>query len=814
MLCTDCRLHKDSKINCMKGDGPSRADMLFLGEAPGEEEERTGKPFVGRAGQFQDRHIFRGAGITRAHVRITNAVRCRPKNNKTPGPNEIAACRRHLDAEVAKVKPKVIVLLGNVPLYSVVPMPKKDNAEKKYQGKVTGITKWRGNLMWHDKYQCWVMPTFHPSGLSRDFNMGSRYRLEQTIADVEEAERAVGRAKPVYKYPETELVDDPRRAIAVLTQMCKSKVIGLDLETEDFDPWSCDIIGASMSNDGIKGYFILWDVILKSEFATKLFKRLCAEDKPLKVFHNAGFDVRFLRVKGIQVSRLYRDTMIMAHLHDENFYKGLKPLTWRHLTFGGYELPLEEYMRAQKRRSYKGVPSEIMAPYAGLDACATFQLFHKFEPLLREESTLPLFSHILMPTRDVMTSAEIHGFKTDPEYAKSLNSKCDVAREALLKDIYKAAGGEFNLKSPKQMSAVLYKKMKLPVVAKSKTGNPSCSKKALEILSKHKRGAIVKDILSARYVVDQQTKFIKLAFAGVVHQRYNLAGTGTGRSSCSDPGLHNIPKDRIVRAIFRASLGNVLVCADGKSMELRMLAACCGEPALLKAFEEGRDLHNWVFNLMFHKPSDYIPTQEERFIAKAINFGLIYGRGPRSLAETLKCSEEQARRYIDLYFRTFPRAKQFLIDNVKEARALGYAVTFFGRRRRLPELRHDMNEPKRKAERQANNMVMQSPAADATYMALTRIARALRARGLKAVIIHTVHDCVIVDTPKAEVAIVKKIILGAFSKPIKVLPVKIEAGVEVEERWGLHNDSRLYGILEKYVDVSDLPKKLTEKKAA
>jgi uracil-DNA glycosylase family 4 len=813
MRCEDCKLYKDSKINCIKGEGPLHADILFVGEAPGEDEERTGRPFVGRAGSFLDRHVFRGAGIDRSSVRLTNAIRCRPKNNKTPGTSEIKKCRHHLEAEIAKVKPKVIVLLGNVPLYSVVPMPQRDDAEKKYQGKAGGITKWRGNLLWHHKYQCWVMPTFHPAGLARDFNMGSRYRLDQTIADIEEATKAVGRKPPVYKYPKAHLVDNSRLAIITLQAMRMADFIGFDIETEDFDPWTSDVLGVSMSKDDENGYYITWDAISQNADALRLFKKLCEEEKPLKILHNAAFDVKFLKInRGIPFARVYKDTMIAAHLQDENFYKGLKPLTWRHLCFGGYEQPLEEYKSEHKLRNFKGVPVEVIYPYSCCDAVATRQLYQKLNPILKAEHTAPLFDNVLMPVRDVMTNAEIHGFKTDPVYAHALNDKCDVAREKLLGDIYKSAGGEFNLRSPKQMGEVLFKKLKLPVVMKSKTGNPSCSKKALQILAKHKRGAIVQDILSARYITDQQTKFIKLAFGGEVHQKYNLAGTQTGRTSCSDPGLHNIPKDRIVRAIFVPSKGNVLVCADAKSAELRMLAACSGEEELIKAFDEGRDLHTWVYNLMFHKPEDYVPTQEQRFIAKAINFGLIFGRGPVSLAETLGCTTGKAAEYIDLWFDTFPKAKQFLKDNITETKENGYAVTFFGRRRRLPEIYSDNRESQRKAERQANNMVMQSPAADCTYVALNRIDQAIRDNELEARIIHTVHDCVVLDCPKKEVKIVSQIILTAFAKQIKVLPIKMEAEVEVEARWGLHNDSRLYEILGKYVDVSTLPTKL--KKAA
>jgi DNA polymerase-1 len=805
--CEDCKLCTYSKINCIKGEGPLTADMLFVGEAPGEDEEKSGRPFVGRAGSFLDRHVFRGSGIERSSIRLSNAIRCRPKNNKTPGTSEIKLCRHHLEAEIERIKPKVIVLLGNVPLYSLIPMPKKDNAEKKYQGKATGITKWRGNLIWSHKHLCWIMPTFHPSGLMRDFNMGSRYRLDQTIADIEEAEKAIGRSAPEYTYPTSYLVNTPEMVIKIISLMMKSKVIGFDIETEDLD-FSSEILGVSVSDQDDRGYYLTWGAISQSEKTIKLFKELCSMDSPLKIIHNAAFDTRFIRMKGLPFTRVYKDTMLMAHLQDENFYKGLKPLTWRHLCFGGYEQPLEEYKADHKLRNFKGIPVEVIYPYSALDAVAARQLYFKLRPILEKERSIQLYDNVLMPVREVMTSAEIQGFRTDPKYAKKLDDKCEIVRVKLTDNIYKAAGGEFNLKSPKQLGDVLFKKMKLPVVAKTKKGKPSCSKKALQILSKHKKGAIIQDILSARYILDQQKKFIKLAYAGIVNQKYNLAGTQTGRTSCSDPGLHNIPKDRVVRAIFIPGSGNVLVCADAKSAELRMLAACSGEPALLKAFREGKDLHTWVFNLMSHKSMDYVPTQEERFIAKAINFGLIYGRGPKSLAETLGCSVEKAQNYIDLYFKTFPRAKEFLDSNVRDARRKGYVETFFRRRRRLPEIHSDQGEIASKARRQANNMVMQSPAADITYVALVRIDMEIRKRGLEARIIHTVHDCVVVDTPKNEVKEISLIILDAFSKPIKVVPINMEAEIEIEKRWGLHNDSRLYNILKEWVDVSDLPEKL------
>ena len=193
--CTLCkRLCKFSRINCIDGYGPEEADLMFVGEAPGTDEAEQGVPFVGKVGKFLHRHIFRGAGIDADSVRLSNAVRCQPPKKKggqqgTPTIAEIRNCHDFLRDEIELVKPKVIVALGNVPLHSLIPIHRKRDPEEadsphwKYQGAVSGITKWRGKVLWHPIYKCYVVPTFHPSAVMRDFEGGVQYRLESVVRE-------------------------------------------------------------------------------------------------------------------------------------------------------------------------------------------------------------------------------------------------------------------------------------------------------------------------------------------------------------------------------------------------------------------------------------------------------------------------------------------------------------------------------------------------------------------------------------------------------------------------------------------------------
>lgn len=806
----------------MQGQGPKHADIVFVGEAPGEEEDKAGIPFIGRAGRFLKRHVFRGAGVDESEVFITNAVRCRPPNNKTPSMVEIRNCFPHLEEELKRIQPKVIVALGNVPLHSLLPIHRKkrdpeeaEDTRWKYQAAVSGITRWRGKLMWHPIFKCYVIPTFHPSALARDFNQGVQFRLKQTIADVEEAVRASHREPPKVVPVKTDYITDPGKAAEILERAIKAPFVAYDIETEGFDPNEDSLWGFSVSFEPYKGYYISWDVMNHHKSLRTLFAAFIQNSKQTKILHNVEFDDRFMQTKFSTLPPLaypYVDTMIAASLLDENFGKGLKELVWRYLHYGGYEQEFDEWKEKHKK-GWKKPDDPIekremekkMSVYGSTDAACTFLLWKKFEPMLDEQDLMPLFKKVSMPVRRVMTSAEVAGFRIDLDRAKKLKQRCENAQKLLTKKMFKYAGEKFNERSPVQLSKIFYDKLNTlndPEeygIARNKRGF-STDATSLEILALKGKGQgkkLAQVLVDLRFINSQVSKFIDPIIKNVwddgrIHTRYNSTGTVTGRTSCSNPGIHNVPRDKTIRSLFVASEGHQLVEADLARAELAILAAYCGDENLIKALEG--DPHSEVIKMMFNKPADYKPSEDERFVGKSINFGLVYGRGPVSLAAVLGCSVEQAMEYIRLYFERLPKVKKFLELNIKRSIKRGYALSLFKRRRRLPDLKSDNVPEQRKAERQANNSVIQSAAADYTYIGLIRVAVEIAKRGLHAKIIHTVHDCVIVDAPKSEVKEVAAIVKECFERPVKAVPVRMKIDVAIVNAWGEHNDSKL-GVL-------------------
>lgn len=810
------RLCTFSKVNCASGRGKKTAAVMLVGEAMGRtEEEAGGVPFIGDAGMFLENRILRAVGLRRDELFMTNAVRCRPPQNKTPTVNEVRNCRSYLVKEIKRIKPKVIILLGNVPLNSaLVLFKKRKEEEEKKSGGISGITKWRGKVIWHNEFNCWVVPTFHPSHLRRltqGRNLLANLSYKNALDDFELALSCVDKDIPTDNNPKTRLLTKYSEFSHLLNKMLDSDYYAFDTETTGLDVYKDKITGASFANSVKGGYYLDWKLVLGKKSLRKRFQELLLSKANKKILHNGSFDVKMLANGGFKVSNGYYDTMIASHLVDENFPKGLKDNTWRYLTFGGYELELDQYIRDNKV-GYGDVPIDIMAPYGAKDAVATYRLykgtetFEGFESIMKKENTYDIYTKICMPVRPVLDRIELRGIKWDKERAVLLEGKMEKLMSKVENKIYKVVGHKFNINSRPQLSKVLYDELKLKSFKVTKTKQRSTAKDVIESFkkqTKNRRGSLVAHLLSdSSYLKKQRSTFVKGLYKfvdsnGRIHANYNSTGTVTGRLSCSNPSLHNIPRDEVIRTLFIAEEGRSLICADIKSAELRVLAAYSGEEALIDAFRRNIDIHTQTYRIMFGTAPDYVPTDDERMLAKAINFGLVYGRGPKSLAETLNVSIERAKKLIEQYFYRLPKVKKFLRDNIRFAHRYGYVVSLFGRRRRLPEIHSDDYAIMSSVERQANNSIIQSVAADYTYIGACRVERAFKERRLDAFLVHTVHDCVISSVEDFYVEKAKKLVKFNLERPIKAIPVKMEVDLHVTKRWGEGGDSKVREVMQR-----------------
>jgi len=803
--CNACpKLCDNSSSVCMEGEGPTTARILVVGENPSTYDDELNRPFIDSYGQYLREVILVSAGIPESAVRFTNAVRCVPPGAKTPSVTEIKRCRAYLEYEIRKIKPAVIVAMGNVPLASLMQFFYKGGAEegtaKKQESKVSGIGRWQGKAVWLQEFNCWLVPTYTLRDCETKKRGFSTYLTGLVTKDLKKAYDLSKRDAPEAKLPASVYVETEKMALQVLSRMATSGEFSFDIETGGVGrTLNKYIIGCSFSDSPTIGYYFDWAVIEKHKAVFAAFKKLLTGKEYFKVMHNGAYEVRILTiVYGIALNSVkYFDTMIAAHLVDENFSKRLKDLAWVYTMFGGYDTPLEKYKQDNRiKEDYSKIPVELLIPYGAYDAIATWIIYQKLKPLLKSEGVESVFSKVAMPVRRVMSDAEINGMCVDVERAREMGELCTKTIEKLETEIYRCAGREFNIGSPAQLQSVLYKELGF-VPLKETKGGYSADSDSIEYIATQKDSDIAKFLMDRAYVSTMLGTHIGQAINYAwpedsrVHTNYNVTGAVTGRCSASMPSLQNVPADKLVRSLYIASPGNLLVEADLKSAEMATIAAISGEATFLKAFENGLDVHSETYRKMYNLPDDYVCSKLERRKAKSINFGLVYGMTVVGLAQGLGCSVEEAQAFMDLYFKQLPRIAKWMQDQKKLVKRDGYVVSVFGRKRRLPLGLSDQWGDIGRAERQAMNSPIQSGAADYAYVGLIRLRQSILQEQMRGMIVHTVHDCVVTDTPEEEADKMSELIRVAFETPVKAMPVKMKVDAEMNKRWGQKNESRL-----------------------
>jgi DNA polymerase-1 len=359
----------------------------------------------------------------------------------------------------------------------------------------------------------------------------------------------------------------------------------------------------------------------------------------------------------------------------------------------------------------------------------------------------------------------------------------------LTKKIYEIAGGEFNINSPKQLSEVLFEKLKLPVVKRTKTGVSTDEEVLTKLASKH---PLPESLLEYRELSKLKSTYVDTlpslvnAKTGKVHTSFNQAVTQTGRLSSSDPNLQNIPIKteegrRIRKAFVPSGKGNILISADYSQIELRIVAHLSGDKHLIKAFKEGLDIHTFTASLVFGVAEKEV-TPEMRNMAKTVNFGIIYGMSPYGLSQSLKIEVDKAKEFIDSYFERYPDVKIYLEGLIEAARENGFVTTLLGRRRYIPEINSQDIRIRQFAERTAINAPIQGSAADIIKVAMIAIQEKIEKKHLKSRMILQVHDELVFDAVKAEEKEMIVIVKEGMENVIK-LKVPVEAHLEAGSNW-------------------------------
>ena len=422
------------------------------------------------------------------------------------------------------------------------------------------------------------------------------------------------------------------------------------------------------------------------------------------------------------------------------------------------------------------------------EAYAAFASSEVLEEKLKKEEMWKLFTEIEMPLVFTLFHMEQNGVRVEAEELKSYGEQLGGKIVQLEKEIYELAGEEFNINSPKQLGVVLFEHLSLPNGKKTKTGYST----AADVLDKLAPDyPIVAKILEYRQLAKLKSTYADGLAVFIheddhrIHGKFNQTVTATGRISSTEPNLQNIPArvelGRLIRKVFVPEEGYVFVDADYSQIELRVLAHCSGDAALIEAYREAKDIHRITASQVFHTPFDEV-TDLQRRNAKAVNFGIVYGISSFGLSQDLSITRKEATEYIDRYFETYPGIKKFLDDAVAHAKEQGYVVTLFGRRRPVPELSSSNFMQRQFGERVAMNSPIQGTAADIMKIAMIAVDKELRMRNMKSRLVLQVHDELLIETWKEEEEEVREILKEGMMHAAD-LSVPLEIDMHSGKNW-------------------------------
>lgn len=415
-------------------------------------------------------------------------------------------------------------------------------------------------------------------------------------------------------------------------------------------------------------------------------------------------------------------------------------------------------------------------------ACALWQLYPKLQERLEQEEVATVFYEIEMPLIPILAEMEWYGVRVDAPYLQELSAQLQAQMERVAQEIYALAGEEFNIGSPKQLGAVLFEKLGLPVVKKTKTGYSTDAEVLQTLAAQH---PIVPKIVEYRELSKLRSTYAEALpklvnpVTGRIHTKLNQTVTATGRLSSSEPNLQNIPirteAGRAIRRAFIADEGYSLLSLDYSQIELRILAHMSQDPMLLKAFEHGEDTHAATASILFGVPIEQV-AKEMRRRAKTVNYAVLYGMSDYGLSQELGISVSEANAIIKQYFQRFPRIKAFTEQILEEARRTGYVRTLLGRKRPMPEL-HSANRNERlAAERAAINMPFQGTAADIMKLAMIRVAKRLPVCEPRARMLLQVHDELLLETPQGTEKAVAEAVAHEMERAYTLrVPLTVEA---------------------------------------
>ena len=538
-----------------------------------------------------------------------------------------------------------------------------------------------------------------------------------------------------------------------LRQLCDffitKESVSIDTETTSTDAISAELVGLSFSVEEKKAFYVA--VPANYEEALKIvqiFKPLYESDKIMKIGQNIKYDYEVLTKYGVTLQGKMFDTMIAHYLIQPELHHNMDYMAE---TLLGYQtIHIEELLgpKGKKQKNMRDLSPTDIYEYAAEDADITLRLKNVLEPRLKELGVEELFWNIEMPLVRVLADMELNGVCLDTEALQDTSKIFTERMKQYEQEIYKEAGEEFNISSPKQVGDILFGKLQImDKPKKTKTGQYVTSEEVLQSLES--KSPIVRNILNYRGMkkllstyIDALPKLINPR-TGHIHTSFNQALTATGRLSSSDPNLQNIPvrtdDGKEIRKCFIPEDGCLFFSADYSQIELRIMAHLSEDENMMEAFREGHDIHRATAAKIWHVDIDKV-TDAQRKKAKQANFGIIYGITTYGLAQRMDIPNSEAKELIEGYFRTFPKVQAYMEHAKEEARAKGYAETLFHRRRYLADINSRNATVRGFAERNAINAPIQGTEADIIKVAMVRIWERFKKEGIRSKMILQVHD--------------------------------------------------------------------------
>jgi len=773
--------------------GPTNASLVVIGEAPGQTEAKNGIPFVGPSGKLL-RASLRSVGVDPDFVYITNTVACHPEENATPTAEAIACCHDRLVAEIEHVQPKKILLLGSTALSLL--------------GPKQSVSRTRG--LGHMYNGAFTIATYHPAAILRnpDLFRDFSHDLQKLVSRTRPQERLI---------PEYLIVEDKVQGSNLLDLMRSASVISCDLETTGTDSLHDKIIaiGFGISVEGYGEIGIIFPKEMVEVMKWSILTFLSNFEGKI-VFHNIKFDMSFIRVWAEKIDFKLKhpvDSMLMVYAQDERgipqeqkgqayFTAGLKDQSRLRYDIPDYHWDFDEFY---------ALPEDVrnwgqFYAYLAMDVICTLKLYWDLSAELDGESErlMPLVENLLTPGALAFSQIELRGFPIDRAYLEVLKVETEQQALAMVEELKvmarEASGGvinDFLPSSPKQVREM----------AKVwKFNPPSFEKDVLQVeIELGKWPDECKTFFSKLLEYRQISKVLQTYIVGIltrlgeddrIHPDFQMHGTDTGRLSCRNPNLQNIPTimGPKIKHAFIAPEGWKLFNCDYSQLELRVAAWFSRDDALMEAFRTGRDIHRWVASLMFKKPMDQI-TSFERYLAKYLDFGLLYGRSARGLLEGMEATyiikttgkamtEKEADALQKDFFDAFPGLVKYINNQHRFVNANLFVESPTGRRRRFPFVD---NRSRGSMERKSVNTPIQSFASDCTLTAIIRLVEILDPS--YAYVVSSVHDSIMLLVRDDYVDAVKEVVHQVMSTPpIAGFDVPLKAEIAVGQRWSQMKD--------------------------